>query len=85
MVRFFLLFILFVIVAQLFWRFMAGVKVGLKPPGSTHVPQQGVHMVRDPVCGTFVVPNRAMMLTKGSEQIYFCSDQCRNKYRASTA
>jgi YHS domain-containing protein len=42
-------------------------------------------MVRDPVCGTFVVPERALTITNGREQVHFCSTTCRDKYRAKTA
>ena len=45
----------------------------------------GVQMARDPVCGTFVVPDRATSITVGRDQIYFCSASCRDKYRAKTA
>jgi YHS domain-containing protein len=39
-------------------------------------------MVRDPVCGTFVVPERAVSLSVGREIVYFCSVACRDAYRA---
>jgi YHS domain-containing protein len=39
-------------------------------------------MVRDPVCGTFVVPDRAVMLVEGAQRVHFCSDKCRDQYRA---
>jgi YHS domain-containing protein len=42
-------------------------------------------MVRDPVCGTFVVPDRAVRLTDGREPVFFCSTACRDKFRARTA
>ena len=45
-------------------------------------PSHGVQMVRDPVCGTYVVPDRAVSLTEGRTQLYFCSAACRDQYRA---
>jgi YHS domain-containing protein len=39
-------------------------------------------MARDPVCGTFVVPERAVTLSVGRDHIHFCSVNCRDKYRA---
>jgi YHS domain-containing protein len=40
-------------------------------------------MQRDPVCGTFVVPERAIALSGSrGERLYFCSIECRDKYRA---
>ena len=92
MTRFVLLLILTIVVARVFWRVVDGVVEGLtgRPgsagrPGSTGVPGRGVQMVRDPVCGTFVVPDRAVTLTVGRQRLYFCSDSCCDKYRARTA
>jgi len=45
-------------------------------------PQRGVQMVRDPVCGTFVLPDRAVTLMDGRSRLFFCSDACRDKYRS---
>jgi len=42
-------------------------------------------MERDPVCGTFVVPDRELSLRVGQQHLYFCSAACRDKYRAKTA
>jgi YHS domain-containing protein len=92
MARFLLLLILSVVVARVFWRVVDGVVEGLTGrPGSAGrsrsmgVPGRGVQMVRDPVCGTFVVPDRAVTLTVGRQRLYFCSDSCCDKYRARTA
>jgi YHS domain-containing protein len=46
-------------------------------------PQQGVQMARDPVCGTFVLPERALTLGDGRTRVFFCSDVCRDKYRGT--
>jgi YHS domain-containing protein len=90
MARFVLLLILSVVVARAFWRVVDGVVEGLTGrsagrSGSTGVPGRGVQMARDPVCGTFVVPERAVTLTVGRQRLYFCSDTCCDKYRARTA
>jgi len=60
-----------------------GILEGLKQPAGSRsgVPSRGVHMVRDPVCGTFVVPERAVPLNVGRGQVYFCSARCRDEYR----
>jgi len=92
MARFVLLLVLTVVVARAFWRVVDGVVEGLtgRPgsagrAGSTGVPGRGVQMVRDPVCGTFVVPDRAVTLTVGRQRLYFCSETCCATYRARTA
>ena len=42
-------------------------------------------MARDPVCGTFVIPDAAVSIADGRQRIYFCSTKCRDQYRARTA
>jgi YHS domain-containing protein len=94
MVRFLLLLVLSIVVTQAFWRVVGGIIEGIQGPTRTPsngrarnsgVPQQGVQMVRDPVCGTFLLPERAVTLVDGSRRVHFCSEACRDKYRARTA
>ena len=74
------------------WKFLQGVTQGMsggkqapRQSNGAGAPAQGVHMERDPVCGTFVVPDRELSLTVGRQHLYFCSAACRDKYRAKTA
>jgi len=86
MTRLALYLILAVFVARAFWRLVDGIVEGASSGRrSGGVPQHGVSMVRDPVCGTFVVADRALTLVDGRTRVYFCSDACRDKYRARTA
>ncbi len=48
-------------------------------------PERGVPMARDPVCGTFVLPDRAVKIADGRTHLFFCSEACRDKYRARSA
>jgi YHS domain-containing protein len=84
--RIILFVILSVFVARAFWRMVDGVIEGLsgRLPGS-NIQSRGVQMARDPVCGTYVVPDHAVAITDGRRQIFFCSTACRDKYRARTA
>jgi YHS domain-containing protein len=84
MVRIILLVILVLVIARIFWRIIDNVIDGARG-GSASVPQRGVPMVRDPVCGTFVLPERAVSLIDGHQRRYFCSAACRDKFRARTA
>lgn len=86
LVRILLLFILALLVARAFWRLIGGVIVGASaPPPSPgrrgRGPSRGVQMVRDPVCGTFVLPSEALTATaRGGQVQYFCSEACRRRY-----
>ena len=95
MIRFLLLSILLTILFRAVSRLWGGIVRGMQDQdafanqargrarGPSSVPQRGVHMVRDPICGTFVVPERAVMLSSGEDgHLYFCSTDCRDKYRA---
>jgi YHS domain-containing protein len=75
------------------WKLIQGVMHGMSGQASQQqrqsrpsgVPAQGVQMARDPVCGTYVVPDHAVAITSGRQHVYFCSTDCRDKYRAKTA
>jgi YHS domain-containing protein len=93
MIRFLLLSILLTIVMRAASQLWTGVVRGLQGHGGrrqrtrgANVAQTGVHMVRDPVCGTFVVPDHAVALSgTGGTRVYFCSAECRDTYRARPA
>jgi YHS domain-containing protein len=73
--------------ARAVWRLLEGVVQGALGPGGAGTRPQGpraVKMARDPVCGTYVVPGKAVTLMRGGEQIFFCSDECRSKYAAGS-
>lgn len=86
LLRLALFIILAVFVARAFWRLLDGIIDGATRDAPGGAPAAGaVSMVRDPVCGTFVVPERAVAVVDGGARIYFCSDACRDKYRARSA
>jgi YHS domain-containing protein len=89
MLRFILLSLLLTLavraIGRLFESFMQGLRGDEPRTRTARVPQHGVHMARDPVCGTFVVPDHALSIVDGRQRIYFCSTACRDKYRAQTA
>ena len=80
-----LVLLLFVLIARAFWRAVDGVLEGLSGPAGARTLPRAARMVRDPVCGTFILPDQAVRLPDGSRSIYFCSTRCRDKYRAATA
>jgi hypothetical protein len=85
MVRLVLTIVLVLLIARLFWRIVDNIIAGARGSTVPRAPERGVPMARDPVCGTFVLPDRAVTLTEGRRAVYFCSDACRDKYRARTA
>lgn len=50
--------------------------VGPSGAGAASVP-----LVRDPVCGTYVVRAKALTVGSGDGTQYFCSEKCRDHYR----
>ncbi|HEV3142102.1 MAG TPA: hypothetical protein VGY57_16360 [Vicinamibacterales bacterium] len=75
------------LIASAYSAFMQGLR-GEDPRsrrGSSKASTPSVQMVRDPVCGTFVVPERAVSIADGRSRVYFCSEKCRDAYRARTA
>jgi len=93
MIRIVLFVILCIFIARAFWRVVDNVieAAGGRPPrervpgGAGADAQRRVQMARDPVCGTFVVPENAVSIADGRDRIYFCSEACRAKYRARSA
>jgi YHS domain-containing protein len=86
--------ILFFIVIRLIWRFLAGLIDGLTPGGARsrdagsgqggRAARDGkpasVPLVRDPVCGKYIVQSRALTGGRGDQVQYFCSEQCRDEF-----
>jgi uncharacterized protein len=85
LLRFVLLFLLVMLVLRAAGRLLVGLIEGATPPGPRRSgpPERGVQMVRDPVCGTFLPPGNAVSLVeRGGAVHYFCSDKCREAYKA---
>jgi YHS domain-containing protein len=74
--------ILSIFIARAFWRLIDGVIEGLsgRPAGAGR-EIRGVPMARDPVCGTYIVPDNSVAVVDGRKQVFFCSTVCRDKYR----
>ena len=80
MIKVLLIAILVLLIARAFWRVVDGI---LDAAGGRDPRVPPVKLVRDPVCGTFVAPNPSLSLTTGRTTHYFCSEECRAKYRAA--
>jgi YHS domain-containing protein len=77
MLRVLLILILFALAIRAFSRLMAGV---LEGAGYRRELTPGVKLARDPVCGVFVVPSKALAVRSGDETRYFCSEKCRTTW-----
>lgn len=86
MARFILLLVLFAVIARTFWRFVDAVvrgAGGAAPRGSRGGgPPASVKMSQCPVCGTYVVPGKAISLVSGGAPVYFDSEKCRAEYQS---
>ena len=72
--------ILLYVLWRVAWRLLKGVfqGMGYQRPGDTNT----VGLVRDPNCGTFVVPSHALTTGSGTSTRYFCSEKCKREYAA---
>ncbi len=86
MVRALLILVLFSVFARIFWRFIAAVVRGASIPPSGGARRNSapspVRMQPCPVCGTYVVPGKAISAVSGGAPVHFCSEKCRSEYAA---
>jgi len=79
MVRLIVFLLLVFFVARAVWRLIYGIAEGLSGPRDPKSPS-AVALARDPVCGTYVVPSRALTSGSGDELRFFCSERCRQAW-----
>jgi len=83
-VRFILFLMLFSVFARIFWRFIEAVVRGasIPPPGGARrdAAPSPVKMQPCPVCGTYVVPGKAISAVSNGAPVHFCSDKCRSEF-----
>jgi len=78
----FLLPLLIFLLARSFLRaFLAGQRRDRSAPAAPTL-QSGGDLKRDPVCGTYVSTAVSVKRTVKGQVVHFCSDECRDKYRA---
>jgi len=79
MVRVIIWGVLIVLLVRALSRLARGV---LEGAGYSRTPDRpSVSLVRDPVCGVFVAPNRALTAGSGAATAYFCSEKCRRAWQ----
>lgn len=83
--RLFLIVVVVLLAIRALGRLFGGVVQGARGGRAGAPRRQGpapVKMTQDPVCGTFVVPGKALSLTAGGATHWFCSERCRAEYAA---
>jgi YHS domain-containing protein len=70
--------LLFLYIVRALMRLLHGIAEGMNPPRQTQPP--AVALQRDPVCGTYVVPSRALSSGSGDATRFFCSERCREAW-----
>lgn len=56
---------------------------GRRTMGTRARQRIGGSLVRDPHCGTYLPPGRALTLTTSTGVLHFCSDRCRDAWASS--
>lgn len=88
LLRALLLFFFFAFLARAVWRLLEGVArgaMGAPPQGQRGGARQApaaVKMTPCPVCGTYVVPGKALSAVSQGHVVYFCSEACRKAHAA---
>lgn len=86
MARIILLVLLILAAARFAWKLIEAVMRGaMGPPGAARRgggPPASVKMQPCPVCGTYVVPGKALNAVRDGAPVYFCSDKCRAEYQS---
>lgn len=88
MARFLLLLVLFMVIARTFWSFVDAVLRGASgaapsaPGGRRSSPPAAVKMQQCPVCGTYVVPGKAISLVSSGQPVYFDTEKCRAEFQS---
>ena len=71
--------ILILIILRIIWRLVMG--PFRRPRHERRAARTSMPLKRDPVCGTYVLPDRAVRTGSGDDTVYFCSENCRARYQ----
>lgn len=87
--RLLLFMLLITVVLRSAYRFLYGVieGAGMESPRVSRRRRTQVtgHMVKDPVCGTYVVQGRALTAVRAGETAWFCSAECQRVWLSGKA
>ena len=75
--------IVILIILRILWRIIMGPI--RRPRHERKAGAKSMPLVRDPVCGTYLLPDRAIKVGTGDKTLYFCSETCRAKYHDASS
>ena len=85
MTRVILFLFLILAAARFIWRLLDSLLRAASGPASPGArgagPPASVKMLPCPVCGTYVVPGKAISVVRSGAPVYFCSEKCRAEYQ----
>jgi uncharacterized protein len=85
LMRFALYALLILLLFRALGRFLGGLLQGMgAAPRREPRAGRGAQMVRDPVCGTFVLPGSAIAVRDAAGVHHFCSEKCRQTFLGSS-
>jgi YHS domain-containing protein len=85
-IRFILPLLLFLLVRALLKTIFAASRSAMSPQTASKKPPPtptGGELKKDPVCGTYVSAGSSITRTINGQLHYFCSAECRDKYRVA--
>ena len=85
-IRFILPLLLFLLVRALLKTVFAASRSAMSAPTTSKQPPAtpaGGELKKDPVCGTYVSAGASLTRTVNGQLLYFCSTECRDKYRVA--
>ena len=80
LIRFVLVSLLITLVVRAALRFFAGIVEGASGGARNPTPAT-TKMVKDPVCGTYVVPSKALTASRDNQTAWFCSPECQQAWQ----
>jgi YHS domain-containing protein len=80
-IRFILFSLLITLVVRSVFRLFAGIVEGASDGGTRKATLPSTKMVKDPVCGTYVVPSKALTASRGNQTAWFCSPECQHAWQ----
>jgi len=77
--------LLFLALRAIFRQFMGGLRASRQAPSTGKRPSSAAtvgELKKDPVCGVYVPTTGSLTQLVDGSPVYFCSPECRDKYRA---